>query len=96
MKIVANEIFGAFERFNRGECTRDKALEDASRIIEKYADEKPIVGYFNSKTISNVLNSVIENKEEHPEKKHTFLCEIHVNEIETIERILKTHQQCQQ
>jgi hypothetical protein len=87
MKIVANEIFGVFERFNRGECTRDKALEDASKIIDKYVNERPIVGYVKSGTLKKVLVELINNKKRNPEKTYIFDCQIHQNEMSDIERI---------
>jgi mevalonate pyrophosphate decarboxylase len=42
-KLIANEIFGIFEKYQKGETTYDKALEDTSNIIiqtSKYFDKK--------------------------------------------------------
>ena len=87
MKMVANEILGVFERFSRGECTRDRALEDASKIIDKYTDERPIVGYVKSGTLKKALVELINNKKRNPEKTYMFDCQIHQNEMGEIERI---------
>jgi hypothetical protein len=87
MKIIANEIFGCFERFKTGECTRDKALEDASRIMNKYADERRIVGYVKSGTLKKALVDLINNKKRNPEKTFMFDCQIHQNEMSDIQRI---------
>jgi hypothetical protein len=42
-KLIANKIFSIFEKYQKGETTYDKALEDTSNLIiqtSKYFDEK--------------------------------------------------------
>lgn len=90
MKIVANEIFGVFRRYQEGICTYDRALEDASKIIDKYADEQPIVGYVKSNTLRKVLFEVIENKKPNSEKPYIFDCKVHKNEMDVIIRIFES------
>lgn len=87
MKLIANEIFGAFNRYKEGKCSYDKALEDASYIINKYADERPIVGYVKSGTLKKVLSEVLQNKKVSDEKSYVFDCKIHQNEINSIQRM---------
>ena len=89
MKLVANEIFGIFEKYKDGKCSYDRALEDVSKVIETHADNKPIVGYVKSNTIKKVLNEVIKNKKVNSIKSYIYDCQIHQNEIEDIQRILK-------
>ena len=43
-KMAANEAFMAFERFQKGQCSYDRALEDAGKVIAEYAMKRPIVG----------------------------------------------------
>lgn len=88
-KLVANEIFDAFIRYNSGKCSYDRALEDAARVIEKCFDEKPIIGYIKTGTIKKVLQEVNSCKKVNPDKSYMFDCQIHQNEMQTIERILK-------
>ncbi len=90
MKIIANEIFGIFEKFSKGQCTYDKALEDISNIINKHADERQIVGYVKSGALKKVLAEIIENKKINLEKSHIFDCKIHQNEMGTIVRIYES------
>ena len=80
MKIIANEIFGVFEKFKSGQCTYDRALEDVSKIMDKYADERQIVGYVKSGTLKKALSELIKNKKVNPEKFYMFDCQIHQNE----------------
>jgi len=90
MKIVANEIFGVFEKFKSGQCSYDRALEDASKIMDKYADERQIVGYVKSGTLKKVLTEVIENKKQNAEKSYIFDCKIHQNEMGDIVRMYES------
>ena len=58
MKIIANEIFGVFEKYKASQCSYDRALEDASKIMDKYADERQIVGYVKSGTLKKTLKNI--------------------------------------
>lgn len=87
MKLVANEILGVFERYKKGDCTYDRALEDVSKIISKFADERPIVGYVTSEALKPIFESIINSKKRDPEKLHLFDCKIHWIDIEKIERM---------
>ncbi len=87
MKLVANEIFGFFEKYKSGQCTYDRALEDASNTMNKYADERPIVGYAKSGTLKSVIFEILKNKKINEDKSYIFDCKIHTNEIETLQRI---------
>jgi hypothetical protein len=87
MKTVANEIFGVFEKYKNGQCTYDRALEDASNIMNKYADERPIVGYIKSKTLRSVLYDIFSCKKQNKEKSYIFDCEIHQNNMRLIEEM---------
>jgi len=87
MKIVANEIFSVFEKYKEGKCSYDRALEDASNIINKYSDERPIVGYIKSGSLKKSLSELINSKKPNEEKSYIFDCKIHQNEIDTIQRI---------
>lgn len=40
LKLIANEIFGIFENYKNKKCTYDKALEDVSKILNDYRDNK--------------------------------------------------------
>jgi len=79
MKIVANEIFGVFEKHKSGQCSYDRALEDVSRIMDKYADERKIVGYVKSGTLKKVLFEIIQNKKINADKNYIFDCKINQN-----------------
>jgi hypothetical protein len=87
MKMVSNEIFGVFERYKRGECTYDRALEDVSNIINKYANEKPIVGYVQSGAVKKIFAEILNNKKPNPDKVFLFDCKIHHVDIDTIQRM---------
>jgi hypothetical protein len=87
MKDVANEIFGVFEKYKSGQCSYDRALEDASRIIEKTADTRSIVGYVKSNTLRNVFYEILKSKKVNSEKSYIFDCQIHQNEMQDIERM---------
>lgn len=89
-KTTANEILGAHERHTRGECTRDRALEDITRSIEKFADERPIVGYVKSGTLKQVLGEIVVNASEDKEKSYMMNVRINKNEYETIKRMLNS------
>ena len=52
MKNVSNEIFGVFEKYTKGLCSYDRALEDSSNIIMKTVDSQ----LFAENTIPNFLN----------------------------------------
>lgn len=52
MKDKANEIFGTLERYQKGQCSYDRALEDASNIINKEIEKQ----LFIKSTIPNFLN----------------------------------------
>jgi hypothetical protein len=90
MKTVANEIFGIFEKYKAGNCTYDRALEDASIVMDKYAEEKPIVGYVKSGTVRDILSKVYHNSKVDKEKSYQFIAELHTNDIDTIKRILNS------
>lgn len=90
MKIVANEIFGVFSKYNKGECTYDRALEEASIIINKYADKRPIVGYVQSDAVEKILHEILSTKKVEEDKSYIFDCKIHKNEIQLAERIYKS------
>ncbi len=90
MKIVANEIFGIFEKFKNGQCTYDRALEDVSKIINNHADERQIVGYVKSGALKKVFSEIIENKKINSEKLHIFDCKIHQNQMGTIIRMYES------
>jgi len=87
MKLVANEIFGVFEKYKNGQCSYDRALEDVSKIITKFSDERPIVGYVKSGTLKKALSEVIQSKKPNAEKAYIFDCKIHQNEMGDIERM---------
>lgn len=87
MKIVANEIFGIFEKYKRGECTYDRALEDASKVMDKYSDERSIVGYVKSGSLKGVLRELIDSSKVNPEKIYIFECELHKNDMDTVKRM---------
>lgn len=87
MKLVANEIFGVFEKYKNGQCSYDRALEDVSKIITKFSDERPIVGYVKSGTLKKALSEVIQSKKPNAEKTYIFDCKIHQNEMGDIERM---------
>ncbi len=90
MKSVANEIMGVFEKHKDGECTYDKALEDISVIINKYADTRPIVGYVKSGMVREVLQAVWKSRVINPKETYMFDCKIHQNQMQEAERILKS------
>ena len=90
MKIIANEIFGVFEKYKNGQCSYDRALEDVSKIIDKYADERQIVGYVKSGTLKKALVEIIQNKKPNSEKSYIFDCEIHKNEMDCIIRMYES------
>lgn len=90
MKIIANEIFGVFEKYKNGQCSYDRALEDASKIIEKCADEREIVGYVKSGTLKKALAEIIKNKKPNSEKSYMFDCKIHQNEMDCIIRMYES------
>jgi len=90
MKIVANEIFGVFEKHKNGQCSYDRALEDVSRILDKYADEREIVGYVKSGTLKKVLFEIIQNKKINTDKDYIFDCKIHQNEMSNVVRMYES------
>lgn len=69
-KEVANEILGVFEKYRSGECSRDRALEDISKTIDRYVDQRPIMGYINSGFIRNTLGNLIINATQVSENKY--------------------------
>lgn len=87
MKLVANEIFGVFEKYKDGKCSYDRALQDVSSIVNKHADERPIVGYVKSGTLKKVLAEVLANKKPNEDKPYILDCKIHQYEIETMQRM---------
>lgn len=87
MKQTANEIFGVFEKYKSGQCSYDRALEDVSKIIDKYSDERTIVGYVKSGTLKKALTEIIQSKKSNNEKLYIFDCKIHQNEMADIERM---------
>lgn len=89
-KSAANEVFGAFEKHNSGKCSYDRALEDAGRAINKYADERQIVGYATSGRLKELLNKIWESKKVNEKESYLFDCKIHRNEMDLLERILKS------
>lgn len=90
MKAIANEIFGVFEKYKNGQCTYDRALEDASKIMDEYADTRQIVGYVKSGTLKKSLAEVIHNKKPNAEKSYIFDCQIHQNEMGDIIRMYES------
>lgn len=87
MKLVANEIFGVFEKYKEGKCSYDRALEDVSNIFTKHSNERPIVGYVKSGALKKALSEVLGNKKKNEDKGYIFDCKIHQNEIGTIQRM---------
>lgn len=90
MKSAANEIFGVFEKYKSGKSTYDKALEDASKIMIRCADERPIVGYVRSGIIKKILLKFIQAKVEDKNNPRMFECRIHKDDIEDAERIIES------
>lgn len=88
-KSIANEVLGVFETHAAGKCTRDRALEDAAKIIEDYVDTRPIVGYVKSGIIRNLFNEIIGRTSEKPNANYQHTCLIHQNEIAEMKRILE-------
>lgn len=89
-KQIANEIFGIFEKQKNGQCSYDRALEDAARLLENFANEQPIVGYVKSGTIREVLADLYLSKKADPDKSYMFDCKVHQNEMDTIKRIINS------
>lgn len=87
MKLVANNIFGVFEKYKAGQCTYDRALEDVSKIIEEYSDQRPIVGYVKSGVLKDLLFSLLRTKKQNKEKSHLFEFELHNNAVDQLTRI---------
>ena len=87
MKDVANEIFGVFEKYKSGKCSYDRALEDASKIIDRYSDERTIVGYVKSGSLKKALSEVINSRKNNVEKPYIFDCKIHQNEMQDLMRM---------
>ena len=78
LKMIANDIFGVFEKHQNGQCTYDRALEDAGLLFKEHAEKRPIVGYVASGKIREILYKVFTNRE------------LNQNDIKLIERILKS------
>ncbi len=89
-KLTANEIFGIFEKFKKGECSYDRALQDASTIINNYSDQRSIVGYVKSGLLKKIFLDIFTNKKENEKQSYIFDCRIHQNEMNDIERMLKS------
>lgn len=91
-KMAANEAFMAFERFQKGQCSYDRALEDAGKVIAEYAMKRPIVGYIIGGSVRDVLREILfkSNKKVNAEKTYLFDCQIHRNEIDTMERMYRS------
>lgn len=91
-KMAANDAFAAFERYQKGECTYDRALEDAGKVIAEYSMKRPITGYVLSGTLRDVFAEILfkSNKKANPEKSYLFDCQIHRNEMATIERMYQS------
>lgn len=90
MKHTANEIFGIFEKFKRGECTYDRALEDVSKIIDKYSDNRPIVGYVKTNTLKLVFNEIISGGKVNSESPYMIDCKLHKNSMEDVKRMFNS------
>ncbi len=88
-KLAANDIFAVFEKHKRGECSYDRALEDAAKEIHKYCNSRPLAGYIKSGNIRDILSEVYSSKKQNEEKNYMFDCKVHQNEMDMIERILK-------
>jgi len=86
-KLIANELFEYFDRYSQGQCTRNKALEDIAIKMHQWAAKRPIVGYVQSGSISDIFQEIISNKKQNTEKPYLFDCQIHRNDIELMERI---------
>lgn len=86
-KLVANEIFGVFEKYKAGECSYDRALINAARLINKHADERPIVGYVKSGVLKKALSEVLCKNTPNPEKPYIIDCKVHQNEISNLQRM---------
>lgn len=93
MKDTANEIFGIFEKYKAGQCTYDRALEDAAKVIVKAADNRTIVGYVRSNTLRSVLYQIKSSSKVNSEKTHMFDCKLHQNEMQSIDRMLESMNQ---
>lgn len=89
-KRIANEILGAHERHSRGECTRDRALEDISKIINDYADKRYIAGYVKSGALRNALSKVITSAKAQADKSYMFDAELHRNDLDDLKRIYES------
>jgi hypothetical protein len=87
MKEIANEIFSAFERYKAGQCSYDRALEDAGKLIKNYSEERPIIGYIKSNTLKKILGEILQNKKRNFDRPYMYDCQMHQNEVEAIERM---------
>ncbi len=90
LKSQANEIFAVFERYNRAECSYDRALEDAARLIQEHSDKRSIVGYVRSGTLRNVFSEILKSKIKNPETTYIFDFKLHQNSIKDIERMYQS------
>ncbi len=90
MKVIANEIFSVFEKYKNGQCSYDKALEDTVKIINKYSDERPIVGYVKSGYLKNVLTKIVNEKKQNENEPYIFDCRIHKNEMADLEKMCES------
>jgi len=86
-KTTANEILGVFERYQKSKCSRDRALEDITKIIENYALTRPIVGYVTSGALRGVIGEVLLNKKQNEDKNYMYDVQIHRDEISLLERV---------
>lgn len=89
-KSEANELLGIFERYMKGECTRDRALEDIAYKTHDILQRRSIVGYVKSNMLGDLLRKIYNDKKQNPEKTYMYDCKIHQNDIMDMERILKS------
>ena len=57
---------------------------------KKYADERQIVGYATSGCLKELLSKIWESKKVNEKESYLFDCKIHRNEMDLLERILKS------
>jgi len=58
MKSIANEIFVIFQKYNKGQCSYDRSLQDVSIIINKVVDQN-IINYKKQISIENTIPNFI-------------------------------------
>lgn len=91
-KEIANDILGVFERYSNGKCTRDKALEDVSKLITDFADKRKIVGYVQTGTLGPVLKNIVSDKKPDQDNYGYYKIKLHQLDIDAVEKMLKSIQ----